>query len=292
VGAKRLRDNQLPAPGVAPPGEGKAKGGGLVRVSDLRQRRRPGPTLVIEREDVDRIGPFDGHDQRRVIRREPNLARGAWKGRGVEPAPKLIGGEGTAAGVTVQETPGTAAGIEGLRGVGKQPHLAIGPQLEPSNVGGNVTDGIEARPARIEHVEQVVVDGQTGGKQAARGDAIHEPQTAIRSHMKRRNRPLMAVAKVCAIHLVLGEAFGIDGEETTLDRIKHQGALRTKRIRRVQLDAAPPTAGANPLQERQRPVAGPAKDDDLVVAQSIGHCIHRAIRPRGMWNSSDQEANE
>src|SRR5262249_39237065 len=161
------------------------------------------------------IRRFDGHDHRIIVGREPDLGRAPWECRWVEPAPKLVCGEGRVAGVAVQEAAGTGAGIDGLRGVGKQTHLGIRPHLEAGDVRANATDRIEARPARIEHVEQVLVYGQTGWKQAARGYSVHERQAAILGYAERGNRAPLAVANIRAVARVLGEAFGVDREETT-----------------------------------------------------------------------------
>jgi hypothetical protein len=93
--------------------EGKAKVGGLVRPLGPRNRRRKGPPAFVEREDVDRVGPFDGHDQRIAVGREPDLGRRPWERWRVQAAPKLIRREGPNAGVAVQEAAGAGAWIDG-----------------------------------------------------------------------------------------------------------------------------------------------------------------------------------
>src|SRR5262249_3080427 len=158
------------------------------------------------------------------------------------------------------------AGIDGVRGVGKQTHLGIRPHLETGDVRANVTDRIEARPTRIEHVEQIPLYGQTGWKQAARRYAVHERQEAILGYAERGNRALMTVTNVCAIKRVLLEAFGIDREETTMVLIQYQTTLGTERVRRVQLYSAAPSSRCDRLHQRQRPVVGPMVDLDFVVS--------------------------
>ena len=89
--------------------KGKAKIGRLIRPLGLHQRGLSDPPIFTHREDVDRVGRFDRHDQVITVRRKPNLSWGPGKCRRVQATVKT-GRWGKPPGVTVQEKAGAGKG--------------------------------------------------------------------------------------------------------------------------------------------------------------------------------------
>src|SRR5262249_58637983 len=118
-------------------------------------------------------------DQCAAVGGEADLARTPGERWRVQAAAKLVGGKGSDSRVTVQVASGTHAWIDGLRGVGKWSQPAILPNREPADVGVDVADGVEAGTTRVEHIEEIPVDGQAGRKQSAGRHSVDQRQPAI-----------------------------------------------------------------------------------------------------------------